>query len=53
MNDSLPIASLFNSYNYIRIKTNTIENSFITAKIIDKTKSKFNNVTFLMNYIYI
>tara|TARA_B100000575_G_scaffold270022_1_gene250184 strand:- start:419 stop:2137 length:1719 start_codon:yes stop_codon:yes gene_type:complete len=53
INNSLPIAALFNSYNYIRIKTNTIKNSFITSKIINKTKSKFNNVSFLLNYIYI
>ena len=53
INDSLPIAALFNSYNYIRIKTNTLENSFITSKIINKTKSKLNNITFMLNYIYI
>ena len=53
INNSLPIAALFNSYNYIRIKTNTIENSFITSKIINKSKSKFNNISFLLNYVYI
>lgn len=51
--DSLPIASLYNSYNYIRFIINKIENTFITHKIIDTNLTKINDIKLLVNYIII
>ena len=53
MYDSLPIASLYNSDNYIRVKLNSIDNIFITSKIIDYSNSYIKSFSLVSNYIYI
>jgi len=54
LENSLPIASLYNSYNYIRLQTNNIDKSFsIISKIIDTNTSKINNFSLIINYIYL
>lgn len=53
IHNSLPIAALYNSYNYIRLQTNKLENCFITSEILNKNKSSIKNFSLLINYIYL
>jgi hypothetical protein len=51
--NSLPIVALYNSYNYIRLQTNKIEDCFITSKILNKEKISIKKFSLLLNYIYL